>query len=164
MCHVSFATRKGKQKRNEYFDSAAEADVLQAVTEQVSHSPATAPLSRPLRRVRRSLRLQDNFPQQTRSIIPTECDSFVVGTAQHCPKHSFEVDGTARLVFKTNSSISEPSHGSLLNYSKWLVNKKSRLLKHYIAVSSYNGDISGPFLARSVRKLHHMGDTHVPYR
>lgn len=72
-------------------------------------------LSRPLRRVRGSLWLQDNFPQQTRSITATKCDSFVMGTAQHCPKYSFEVDGTARLAFKTNSSAPEPSRGSLLN-------------------------------------------------
>lgn len=85
---------------------AREAAVLQAVPEQVSHPTTTALPPRPLRRVRGSLRLQDNFPEQSQSITATECDSFVMGTAQRWPEHSFEVDGTAKLVFKTNSSAS----------------------------------------------------------
>lgn len=70
-------------KRKECSDSAGEAAVLQAVLEQASLSGTTAFPSRPLRRVRGSRWLRDHFPEQTQSITPTECDSFVMETAQH---------------------------------------------------------------------------------
>lgn len=131
--HISFAIRKRKHKVNEYSGSSHRGWHAAGGPRAGLLLSNHCTLSRPLRRVRGSLWLQDNFPQQTRSITPTECDSFLMGTAQHCPKYSFEVDGTARLVFKINSSASEPSHGSLLNESKWLENAKSRLLKCYIS-------------------------------
>lgn len=96
--------KKENRKRNEYFDSATETDVLQAVTEQVSRSPTTAPSPDPFKGLGGHYGSRIIFLIRTWSITPTECDSSVMETAQHCPKHSFEVDGTARAVFKIISS------------------------------------------------------------
>lgn len=96
--------KRENKKRSEHFDSAAQTDVLQAVSEKVSHSPTTAPSPDPFEGLGGHLGSRIIFLIRTWSITPTECDSSMMGTAQHWPKHSFEVDGTARAVFKIISS------------------------------------------------------------
>lgn len=96
--------KRENKLRSEHFDSATETEVLRAVAEQVSRSPTTAPSPDPFGGLGGHYGSRIIFLIRTWSITPTEYDSSVMGTAKRCPKHSFEVDGTARAVFKIISS------------------------------------------------------------